>query len=81
MCQNGFALLKASSSSTSPEEVQLSPIPVVCPLFSLEVYYLHHKSLIMMQNGPDGAQAKSLIVNYLVIILLLSLLWLLYEGV
>lgn len=32
-------------------------------------------------NNPEGAQAKSLIVNYLVIILLLSLLWLLYEGV
>lgn len=32
-------------------------------------------------NNPENAQAKSLIVNYLVIILLLSLLWLLYEGV
>ncbi len=32
-------------------------------------------------NNPENAQAKSLIINYVVIILLLSLLWLLYEGV
>lgn len=32
-------------------------------------------------NNTENAQAKSLIVNYVVIILLLSLLWLLYEGV
>ena len=32
-------------------------------------------------NNPENAHAKSLIVNYVVIILLLSLLWLLYEGV
>lgn len=32
-------------------------------------------------NTPENAQAKSLIINYVVIILLLSLLWLLYEGV
>lgn len=32
-------------------------------------------------NNPEHAHAKSLIINYVVIILLLSLLWLLYEGV
>ena len=34
-----------------------------------------------MAENAEQAHAKSLIANYVVIILLLTILWLLYEGV